>query len=338
VKYDGHEVIAAGYPTEQHIQRKIYTDFAWNLMDVCNYKCTYCNMGYGNDESRPSSIFFKDDNIKTSWREVIKKLKEPELPDFVVSLLGGEPTLHPHILEIVSDLETIDNCVAFDLITNASKPFSFFEKLSNKKLTKLNLISSIHFEYATHKLLSKLLKIHSDTSLKLYPVIMLHDNKKYWPLIHDFLHTFSDQNIKYNVTFLENAYGYKPRYTREFYKSFSDYLPHGFMKALIARSIRACDSTPGEKYQIITDNNTTHSIDIKDIYKNNIRRFKGWKCTPKSWMINTDGSIKNICTGKNLSITNNECNQRITCPNDICNHKSLWNYEKFKSLDHDNKH
>jgi hypothetical protein len=331
MKYKDVEIISAGYSEEEQLHRRIFTDFAWNLVDVCNYKCTYCNMGYGNDSTRPKSSFFKDTKIQEAWRTVIDKLNHSCMPDFVVSLLGGEPTLHPNILEIITELESIKRCVSFDMITNATRPFSFFKELSSRELTKLNISTSIHFEHAPRNLVDKILRIHNETNIEVSPVVMLHDNKKYWPAALTFLKTCVNENIKYSATLLENAYGYTPKYTREFYDTFSDYLPHGFMKALIARKMVACDSSPGENYQIGTKDKQTHNISIRDIYTNNIRQFEGWRCTPKSWLIGPQGDIINPCTNEQLNVTNSNINCQVKCPKKLCNHKSLWNYEKFKN-------
>ena len=49
--------------------------FTWHLIDVCNQACTYCNEGFGTDETRPKSSFFKNNQQNQSYKNVLKRLK-----------------------------------------------------------------------------------------------------------------------------------------------------------------------------------------------------------------------------------------------------------------------
>jgi len=320
MKLDNREIIEAGILPEHHIDKKIYTEFAWNIIDVCNFKCTYCGAGFGNDASRPVSRFFKDDNLIKTWKGVITKLKlANQENDFEVDLVGGEPTLHPDILEVLSELNQIKTCKSIILITNLSKPISFFHDIDKLGLNKLEINCSVHFEYyKKNKTLEKILQIKNDTSVRIEPVVLLPDDKQYWEQVVNFLETCITNDIEYNCVFLEPAFGNEPEYCDDFYETFDKYINHGRSKT-------------GERYRVVTDDQTEHKITIKDIYVNKIKSFKGWKCTPKSWSIDVNGSITNSCTGEPLQLQGSNMNKCVACPRTKCSCNVWWNYHKYNA-------
>lgn len=319
MKFNGLDVVQCGYPSHEHSARKIYTEFAWNIIDVCNFKCSYCGAGFGSDASRPVSNFFKDVNLKKTWKGVIAKLNlANQGNEFEVDLVGGEPTLHPEIIQVIKSLNDIETCKSIILITNLSKSMDFFHKLDDMLLDKLEINCSVHFEYyIKNKTLDKILQIYKNTNLKIEPVVLLADNPDYWKQVIDFLDTCIEHGIEYNCVFLEPAFGNEPNYSDDFFKTFENYIKHGRSKT-------------GDMYRIITNDGKQHLINIKDIYVNKIKNFKGWKCTPKSWSIDVKGSITNACTGEPLQFRGDNMNICVSCPRTRCSCNVWWNYDKKK--------
>lgn len=317
MKHKGSPVVAAGYQNHQHAENQIYTSFVWDVIDVCNYKCSYCSAGYGDDEHRPVSTFFKGGPSRDVWRAVLMRLKILKKHEWEISLLGGEPTLHPDLREIIDKLSELDTCHAIYIITNLSKSLDYFMKLCDNVHEKLTLNPSIHFEYYNSNLINKTLELHTQTNTSIQPTIMLHDNKQHWPLVIEYLEMCLENNLEYNSTFLEPAHGYIPEYTDEFFTVFSKYLQHG-------RGIHDV------KYPITTADGRKHQVTVQDIYVDNIKKFKGWECTPKSWKIDSTGGFENSCTKERLSMTGGNIACRSICPNDTCGCNEWWLYDKRK--------
>lgn len=114
----------------------------WMLTTFCNFRCSYCfNVRKG----------YKKDFCTLEQAEIaIRHLASANRPSYTVSLLGGEPTAHPHLPEIISLLykhlgDRLDSLI---IISNGS----FNEKqmdsiLSSEKNINLKLIISVHLEY-----------------------------------------------------------------------------------------------------------------------------------------------------------------------------------------------
>jgi organic radical activating enzyme len=317
MKYKGEEVIRAGTVNSEHLAMKIYTEFAWEVIDVCNYMCSYCGAGYGNDTTRPQSKFFKQDKYHDAWKGVINRLKLIKGDMFVVDLLGGEPTLHPDIHDIISSLEEVKCCEHVRLITNLSKNLDYFKNLCDTETTKLEINPSIHFQYYSEKIVDKILHIHNSTDIRISPIVVLSDDPKHKTNMLHVFETLVDNNIRYSVNFLFPAHGYKPNYTNDFYDTFNKYVNIG------------CEDTD-TLYNITTADGHTHNVTVKDINTHKLTRFKNWNCTPKSWNINVKGQIINSCSKQPLKLGGGNMSDLIKCPKNNCYCNVWWNYDKYK--------
>ena len=73
------------------------------------------------------STFKKDSQERDAWKLVVKSLASKQIKDrFVVEMLGGEPTLHPDLYDIIDALHEIEQCKRVELITNLAKPVKYF--------------------------------------------------------------------------------------------------------------------------------------------------------------------------------------------------------------------
>ena len=86
-------------PTPPHM-------IVWELTDHCNLRCSYCYVGRGNG----SYLSFE------SCLRTLETLREFGVKRVVLS--GGEPLLHPQIMQIVRSV--MDQCFETVLVTNAT--------------------------------------------------------------------------------------------------------------------------------------------------------------------------------------------------------------------------
>ena len=304
MKYQNEEIIKAG------IKGYNLKTFSWYLIDVCNQSCKYCGEGYGSDLYRPKSTFFKSNIQKKSYQNVLKLLKLKNKDKFDVDILGGEPTLHPNCLEIIKTLCSFRNSREISLITNLKKSYEYFEKFNKPEMNKLLLCPSIHMDYYDDKLLNKIIDISKFKNIKFIPIVMVHDNPKFYNKIIDLIDILTNEKIEFTVSFLTSECGYKVNYKKNFFKK---------IKPLTERD--------NNRYNFITKNNN-YSLTKHDIYDNNFYNFKGWKCKPLRYKINHFGAIYNACTNEPLSfLSKDKC---IECPLTQCGCDIQWNYEKTK--------
>ena len=125
------KVVQAGDPNNKVIQ------FEWFLTNWCNFKCSYCSEATNMVES------FSKSTSAGKYKLVLVRLKKLEHP-FTVELIGGEPTLHPNISNILKELGSIDNCKRIQIATNLSRSVSFYKQIAHPKVS---LIASYHPEH-----------------------------------------------------------------------------------------------------------------------------------------------------------------------------------------------
>lgn len=109
----------------------------------------------------------------------LKILKLRSIGKFEVDIIGGESTLHPNIHDILFNINSIENCEEISVLTNLKTAF-FFKDTDLKCYDKVLICPSIHFEYYTQNLLEKCIAISKFNCIKLIPIVMLHDNERYW--------------------------------------------------------------------------------------------------------------------------------------------------------------
>lgn len=309
--------------------------FSWDIVDMCQYKCSYCSSMNFNMHT-----FKHKQNLRDAWKVVIKKLKIKRIKsNFSVELLGGEPTLHPDILEILEQLNNIDNCSQIELITNLAKPLSFYEKLNNKKFNKVKIIASYHPEYYTENFFKKVVSINDYEFVKIYPNINLPDKKEEWEMTKKLIERFQENNVQVSVNILQDVQdgpegSWTPSYTSEFYDYFSKWLGQPIRrKNSISQEIDRIN-----EYQPITaeipytlNNGNILHFSESDINEHNLRRFKGWSCKNLMYHISMDGTIKDHCTGDVLEIL--DLNEKrltncVTCPLEKCDCDTKFLYIK----------
>jgi hypothetical protein len=112
----------------------------WSITSGCDYRCYYC-LAPKSDFGKFSS---KDELIKTA-----SKILLLNRPGYQFTLYGGEPTYHPHLLDLIRFLGDTDAPVSLRIFTNGNRHLGFFEKMVNfVKAKPFGFILSIHLEYA----------------------------------------------------------------------------------------------------------------------------------------------------------------------------------------------
>jgi len=343
--------------------------FSWEMIDVCQYKCSYCSAMNFN-----MSTFLEKKNLRDAWKPVIKllSLKGIKLP-FTVELLGGEPSLHPDIVEIVDGLCAINNCVQIEFITNLAKPLKFYTQFNRPETDKVNFIASYHPEYYTEKFFNKVIELDKCEHIAIYPNINLPDDSEYWQSTADLITRFEDAGVKISLNLLQSVDDgpegkWEPNYTKDFWKFFAKWLERkpintssekikshhpefteketmNYLKDEI-NSITGEHKTQREEstyikapYTMVTRgvpysiNNKIELLSEADIVKDDLRRFKGWSCRPLMWAINMDGTLRNHCTDEPLPFYKiNETNLTacVTCPLERCDCDTKYLYVKSR--------
>lgn len=284
-------ILRAGDPTYNTIQ------FEWFLTNWCNYKCSYCS---------------EEPNMKSKFSAGKYKLVLARLAalkhNFNTEIIGGEPTLHPDLLDIVCSLSRMDHCNKIEIVTNLSRPLDYYQNLH---LDKVSILASFHPEFYTGKFLEKLSQIKN-----ISVTVNLIDNEKYWDLTESFLSDLKEIHVPFSFNLLTSTVSYKSVYTSKFFNRFGSYLEqnqnHNRIEYLINDKVSYFNET--------------------DITRFDLNKFKGYSCTPIRYRITHDGDIKNFCTGRILPfrLTKDIVFKKEVCPNTRCQCDALYCFYKEK--------
>jgi cyclic pyranopterin phosphate synthase len=102
-----------------------------SLTDVCNFRCTYC-LPNGYQSSGPESFLSQSEisHLLTAFAELgIKKVR----------LTGGEPTVRPDILSVVSSIAKLSGIEKVALTTNGFRLEALASPLKEAGLTHINV-------------------------------------------------------------------------------------------------------------------------------------------------------------------------------------------------------
>ena len=120
---------------------------SWLLGRFCNYNCSYCWPYARSDTKDHRSTQLCLDTMD----EIKKQSRERGFNSFHFSFSGGEPTLHPGYLDILShysnDLSNV-NYQSVHMTTNLSPGLRWFEKYleATKNLHRVSITASWHRE------------------------------------------------------------------------------------------------------------------------------------------------------------------------------------------------
>lgn len=292
------------------IGREYPLSISWDLVTHCQLNCSYCYY-------RPYTSQTKYEDIMNL---VLNRLKAVDGP-FEVSLLGGEPTLHPHFAQLISRLCSINNLLKISVVTNFMAPLEFWRSLEGYS-DKLEIIPSFHAEYFHMSFFEKILLLKNNFSFNLG--FVLHHSADYLPQMKqaiEYYINYLSQDVRISFNKLVNKNGNEERYYAYDLKvlEFIAETQNKF-KAKFALEI----------VQLFNDNEISE-ISQWEFGENNLNRVKGWSCHMSSLVITADGHVIYPCTyqKKHILFANLE-KRNLICPLDFCPSEAFWNYQKIR--------
>jgi molybdenum cofactor biosynthesis enzyme MoaA len=137
----------------------LYNDLfcvSWLLGRYCNYHCSYCWPYARSDvkDHRPFAV------IERTFNEIKRQARERGFNSFHFSFSGGEPTLHPDFLKIMSHYAADSaNCryQSVHMTTNLSQSHSWFAQFvqATRDLHRVSLTASYHQPFAKREVFAR---------------------------------------------------------------------------------------------------------------------------------------------------------------------------------------
>lgn len=188
---------------------------SWFLTAKCNYRCSYCFYHGKGKHTPPQLPFFTLEQAKVAVNNVVSLNR----PWYDLQFIGGEPTVYPHITELISmfqeRLGERINCIL--ITTNGSRNMKLYQKiLEFAKLVRFQLNISIHTDHVDMPHILELIEnLSKDTVLQFE--LMFNPDKR--EMVYEIYDTLCEYRKKYwfnmNVVMLRDGDRVDPRYTPE---------------------------------------------------------------------------------------------------------------------------
>jgi len=293
------------YTSAGHTNYNIST-FTWDLIDVCQYRCTYCY-------ALPWLVKKLDVKKTQTYKSILKRLRIIQTDKFKIEILGGEPTLHPNLRDIILDLSHNRRCIEININTNFTKPVDYFAELVQGAASQIRVLVSLHVEYVTciDTLLNKLQQLAKLHGIEAHLNINLHKDKKYIETYKTCLSFCKVNGISVGVNYLNSTDNYESKYSEE-----------------VLDEIKEYTHTDLEKIPYITTTKEVEYYNLHEIVEKKLNKFHGSLCKAKMWTITNTGEIINTCTREPLALTSSNIDNYKECPLKCCGCDEMLKYHK----------
>lgn len=283
----------------------------WEITNHCQLRCEYCYA---------MNFITKDIIINDSWKKVIRLLGMSKAP-FVMHVIGGEPTNHPHFFEAMEGLCDIELCKAVEISTNFAYDATLWEKFNHEKFKKLDIQFSYHPQYNL-KFIEKLDIIKNYEHLQFSFNIMLSPKEKYYAKTEALIEELNRKGYTFSLNILTDTSNnfLIDQYDTSF-KIYLDRLYERFQKGLVNGKYLYTDKFGNSEY-----------LDYAQIGLRELNNLNGFKCLPAFYTIDVYGNLFNMCTkNKVLFLSKKLLENPIVCPLQSCNCEFLYGTKKWRN-------
>jgi len=276
--------------------------FAWLLNTVCQYRCTYCFYQNFLNKKEPAQN-------KTAYKRILKRLSMNTMPAFEVDIIGGEPTLHENIHEILEELNNNNKCEKLTINTNLARDVKWYQQLDDIKYNKLNITASYHPEYHLkhpEKYINKCIALSTVKNITFICNVNIYE--KHWDVTKTTIETLLENNVPVGLNTLDPVDGvWEEEYSDEFRIHLQSYIEH--VK-------RTYNINPMKEELIEFTDYQSNKYMVSDyrIRIDKLDRYKSWECKALYWSIDPDGRVYNLCTGEDLKPLNDNIIDDVICP------------------------
>ena len=292
----------------------------------CNYDCKYCCYKYLKNNK-----YLNLNQLYLFITNLYKKYKK----DIYLSLLGGEPTLHPDLLDFINKISKYYPHIQIAIMSNFSQDISFYNLLLSLNVKLLLTWHSLSIDKYNLHFLNNVKKI--DKKYKNFLIHVMFEKQlgfniykqiqKIYPYNSE-LTTLSYNKKTNQINFVD----FEWKYTNDeilLYKNIKEHEQHYIMPgAHIGTEIILSDGTfikINELNQSLNKYKDYYNL-LDSIFSIKIRNFKNWFCyaNERYLWIDIDGNIypcfkffldkKSKSTIKNLNYKLHS----IICPYDKC--------------------
>jgi organic radical activating enzyme len=280
----------------------------WQITSACTYACEYCPAELHTGKS----IEFDLTELKTFFEMFSDR-------NVVLTITGGEPTIHPQFLEIANLLKELNVKTIVD--SNLSRSLRFYQDSAG-------LIDNwcITLHPSQHVLDTDKIKALAEKSFTVVYVMM---DPLHWNTAMQWWNTLKDiKNIKLTVLKpVDNWAGakYKGVFTKEQQHFLNTTVPLYTMTKERIEQLRGVEWLSDLGSTVQYQDGTVTALDADALMKQGLNKFKGWSCNAGNevLVLSETGNVSMATCGvANLghwsTININDIKQPVICPKDYC--------------------
>ena len=269
----------------------------WDIITICNYNCEYCYSRANESQWNKISNANQINNIISQLDNIIHPIE--------ITLLGGEPTLHPKYYDIFDRIYNLNNIYGLNIISNGNyKDINVFIDKHSPYKDKFKCFITFHPSQG------KDIDIFKSNFLKLKEHFYIEMNilliESYELKIEDMLKFCYDNNIYFRSNQLFESHNYK-----------SSSLDFKIWMNKINKLY------PAFRDMVFQDKNKYNSeLYLNDIecYDYDLNNFYNWTCFQETYYIPVASTnIVKFCVEEICSVEDiNKVDIRIKCPLKMC--------------------
>lgn len=322
----------------------------WAPTSKCNYRCSYCFI-YGKGKTPPPQLPFSTlDQLKIA----VDNIASLNRPFYNVVFSGGEPTIHPHIFDLVSMLydslgQRLNHIL---IITNGSRNKNLYDKVADiSKSVSISLNISIHTDHVEIPHILELIENLSSNVIMNFTIMFNPDKRE---LVRDIYETMLEYRKKFyfniGVAMIRDGDRVDPRYIPkdfEWQKEFNERITALLKSVNVLPTQRKASYRPFNIFTDVNDNGeqkTLKKVNYSFKYTNGLINFKGMHCMAYASLlhISSDGSFNGMVCSDDRAIGNifeknsimkfrEKLIRPIRCTRAICGCSSNYIIPKFAS-------
>lgn len=291
-----------------------YKFVEWKIHNVCNYNCSFC----GSKHKDGSNRWFSLEKYKEYADKIINSCGNEKI---WIQFTGGEPTLFPSIIELMSYVKQKGAYVS--LITNGSRTIRWWNDLKESKAVDLVFIT-----------------YHPDMTSDYNHIIEILNLLHCEPIVTVCLITHTKNTIEDAIfaaeKIVENTGAYVTVKAMMIgaYNIYSLYNETQLAKLKQLNGVtgknfstKNKNTIPGQnhKLKIINNDNSEIFVDPQEIFKNNENNYFGWTCDigKQSMRIDYKTIYRGVCEvgGQVGNLDNNDVmfqSTSVKCDNTKC--------------------
>lgn len=249
-----------------------FASITWQVSDVCNYKCSYCNPGNFGANHRNLETELYIENL----RDIISHFRSQGYGAFRFFFSGGEPTVWQPLIPILEYIRSEIPGALVAINTNMSKNLDWWK--THYKLFN-DIVASFHVEFCDKSNYLKNLEFLQDKMDYLVCRMLMHDEK--FQEVVDFSEILKSNLKNYIIEYAALFEAMSPHSEMHYYK---EEWKRKFLETHVLEEQRTIPKQPGvpgteasycmEHYS----DGSTSGHNSNRLVSEGMNDFRGWKC------------------------------------------------------------